>query len=228
MSLFLSEEAEAALEVQIACKDGVPVALENCWVGSAHLDSMAAKQNLTAKQRNEEVQKNRQKAKKAMKALKARQSKQTKITKFISVPKKPIQKNFQGFSMKRCCYEEDINDFVMIPNNYGTLYKNRMGRQAHFCSTCYLRPCISKEFQQQLFSPAYTISDNGASINEIEDMIMCKAEELMKSVFGPRYTKQNGIPHCVRWEMSDRFPGCSEDSDGGGSGSDSDSEQEME
>jgi hypothetical protein len=59
---------------------------------------------------------------------------QLKLEKYFEVKKKPrinqaIRRNFQGFPLSECCYEEEIGDFVYCPLHHLATITTRIGRR---------------------------------------------------------------------------------------------------
>jgi hypothetical protein len=60
----------------------------------------------------------------------------------------PTLKNWQGFDMHLCRYEESIRDYIFLPQNYGQLSRHRQPHQ--FCNDCKLKPCITIEHLDEI------------------------------------------------------------------------------
>jgi len=64
----------------------------------------------------------------------------------------PTRTNFQGFPLSKCRFDETVGAAVFVPDNYG----RNLWRENKTCSCCYLKPCITLEYLDQIIKKAFT------------------------------------------------------------------------
>ena len=124
--------------------------------------------------------------------------------------KEPEEKNFQAKPMSECEFDGDVIDFVYQPSWWGakTLDEERTV-EPPICRTCYLRPCMAVECQEDIFGFAQNCEFFCPGEND-NLTIVCKTlrhvESIMVRVFGVRCARRAGIPNCVGDAITERYP----------------------
>ena len=118
---------------------------------------------------------------------------QQKLKKYFPVTKakKPrVEKNFQGFPMSECQWEESVQQFVYRPPSYC--------REGELCPECLLRPCLVKGRWDDIMS---FCEDTMIFEDDDSDAMYFKminhAESILVEVFGARYTRNHPTPPCI-------------------------------
>lgn len=127
---------------------------------------------------------------------------QQKLIKYFPVTKakKPrAEKNFQGFPLSQCQWEESVNDFVYCPPSYCT--EERSGGNMdckELCRECLLRPCLVKGRWDDIMS---FCEDTMIFEDDDSDAMYFKminhAESILVDVFGARYVRNHPSPPCI-------------------------------
>jgi hypothetical protein len=131
---------------------------------------------------------------------------QQKLEKYFKVKKKPriyqaIRRNFQGFPLSECCYEEEIGDFVYCPPCYNNNKKRKEGgAKERLCHECLLHPCIVRGKWNHImdFCKEVMIFENYDS-EAVYFKMMNHAESVLVETFGAAEyvtTKQERAPGC--------------------------------
>jgi hypothetical protein len=130
---------------------------------------------------------------------------QQKLEKYFEVKKKTrtnqaIRRNFQGFPLSECCYEEEIGDFVYCPPCYNNNKKRKEGgAEERLCHECLLRPCIVRGKWNHImdFCEEVMVFENDDS-EAMYFKMMNHAESILVEIFGAEYvTKQERAPGCL-------------------------------
>jgi hypothetical protein len=137
---------------------------------------------------------------------------QRKMKQFFSVTKpipKQVEKNFQGFPLAECVYEEEIDETVYSPPDWGFTEEDGSRSDWDFCQKCLLRPCLVKEKFMEIFEFAENLELFAPGGNDNE-AIVCKTfdhvEALLVGVFGVRYVRRRGLPLCVQHAVVGKYP----------------------
>ena len=137
---------------------------------------------------------------------------QQKLEKYFEVKKKTrtnqaIRRNFQGFPLAECCYEDEIGDFVYCPPCYNNNKKRKEGgAEERLCHECLLRPCIVRGKWNHImdFCEEVMVFENDDS-EAMYFKMMNHAESIMVEVFGARYCRNNPTPACIQGVVSNYF-----------------------
>ena len=116
-----------------------------------------------------------------------------------------MEKNFQGFPVSACKYEEEIDKFVYCPTGYGaSLGKNNSEPIKKLCHHCFLRPCVVKEKWEDIMDfceediMVFEHDDSEAMYFKMTDHL----EGVLLQIFGARYTRNHAPPACVNELLS--------------------------
>ncbi len=126
----------------------------------------------------------------------------------VTKPKVPrVEKNFQGYPITECRYEEEVEKHVYRPCNYykQLAAKGKKQEEAPLCTRCFLRPCIVKGRWNEImeFCEDVMIFENDDS-DEMYFKMMNHAESIVLDVFGPRYYRNHPSPTCIN-ELVGRY-----------------------
>ena len=123
---------------------------------------------------------------------------QQKLEKYFAVSKVKkgrSEKNFQGFPLDQCRWEEAVNDFVYHPRSY---CKETSQHEAELCRECLLRPCLVKGRWDDIMC---FCEDTMVFENDDSDAMYFKmihhAESILVEVFGARYVRNFPTPPCI-------------------------------
>jgi hypothetical protein len=116
----------------------------------------------------------------------------------------PTHKNFQGFDLHLCKYEDSVRDYVFLPKNHGQLSRHLVPHQ--FCNDCKLKPCITIEHLVEIAElqfKEHSAHDKArkegkkvrqlTAVNRSEKGMM----KIMTRLFGREYTNKVGVPNCI-------------------------------
>lgn len=125
---------------------------------------------------------------------------QQRLEKYFEIKKKtrsnqPNKKNFQGFPLAQCRYEEEIGDFVYCP----PCYSKKKDEGEKLCHECLLRPCIVRGKWNEImdFCEEVMIFENDDS-EAMYFKMLNHAESILVEIFGADYvTKQQRAPGCL-------------------------------
>lgn len=125
---------------------------------------------------------------------------QQKMERYFPVTKpkaEKVEKNFQGFPVAQCRYEEEIDKLVFCPPGYPGR-NNDKEREPQLCQECLLRPCMVKAKWNDImgFCEDIMVFENDDSDGMYFKMIN-HAESIQVDLFGPRYARNNPLPNCV-------------------------------
>ena len=131
--------------------------------------------------------------------VKKKKNPQQKLEKYFAVskPKKGREeKNFQGFPLGQCRWEEAVQDFVYQPPLYCSKEKN--SEEADLCRECLLRPCLVKGRWDDImcFCEETMVFEDDDSDAMYFKMIN-HAESIVVEVFGADYAGNHTTPLCV-------------------------------
>lgn len=127
---------------------------------------------------------------------------QQKLKRYFPVTKAKVEKNFQGFPVAHCRYEEEVDKLVYCPpcrpwkrEDFGEEQKKD---ERKLCHECLLRPCMVKAKWNELmdFCEDTMVFANDDSDAMYEKMINY-AMNIQLDVFGSRYARSNPLPACV-------------------------------
>ena len=133
--------------------------------------------------------------------VKKKKDPQQKLHRYFPVTKAKgvkIEKNFQGFPLTQCRYEEEIGKFVYCPPCYRSgemMVEEKQG----LCHDCLLRPCIAKYKREEIISFCeYTMvfENDDCHLNHCSK-ILEHAESIIVEVFGERFARNNVLPRCI-------------------------------
>ena len=123
--------------------------------------------------------------------------------------RRPVQKNFQGFLLTSCRYEEELKDFVYCP------YGMQSDANSSLCHECCFRPCILSQRWDEIGAAC----DDGlagpsfespfAPKRTVEDMY-CRAmtaveDQVLVPIFGRKYVDSHVPPSCVLGHVTEYF-----------------------
>ena len=132
--------------------------------------------------------------------MQKRKDPQQRMEKYFPVVKKSkSDKNFQGFPMEHCVYEDDVGKFVYRPTCYGM--ENKKGEEeSKFCRECLLRPCFVqskwKDMRYQCDGAKVQAEDTEEKVTWIKEM-MEQASFVLIGIFGRRYVEATPLPQCL-------------------------------
>ena len=135
--------------------------------------------------------------------VKKKKNPQQKLEKYFPVTKARAargERNFQGFPIEQCRFEEKVGKLVYCPPCYNNLEEEKeSSEERELCSDCLLRPCIVEGKGNELFTFCEDIMIFGQDDSEVMYTKMLKhADDLMGSVFGERYTRNHpATPECI-------------------------------
>ena len=114
----------------------------------------------------------------------------------VTKPKaEKVEKNFQGFPVTMCRYEEEVDKTVFCP----PCQPWREPKEgAKLCHECFLRPCMVKAKWNDImgFCEDTMVFENDDSDVMYEKMINY-AESLKVDIFGARFSRNHPLPGCV-------------------------------
>ena len=134
--------------------------------------------------------------------------------------KKPIQKNFQGFPLQCCKYEEEIKEYVFCPVGMA------WDPNSELCRECCFRPCIPSQkwddiascCEEALSGPFDCLSEekknekkknqnsNSESVQEMYVEALTFVEDrVLAPVFGRTYVDSNLPPSCVLGHVTEYY-----------------------
>lgn len=127
---------------------------------------------------------------------------QQKLKRYFIVTKPKVEKNFQGFPLRECRYEEEVDKMVYCPplrpwkKEESTPEKKKP--QPQLCRECLLRPCMVKARWNDIMdfcedTMVFANNDGDA----MYDKVVNYAVSIQVEVFGARYARLNGLPACV-------------------------------
>ena len=135
---------------------------------------------------------------------------QQKMERYFPVTKPKVgrvEKNFQGYPITECRYEEEVEKHVYRPSKYykQLATKGKKGEEAPLCTQCFLRPCIVKGRWNEImnFCEDVMVFENDDS-DEMYFKMMNHAESIVLDVFGPRYWRNHPNPTCIN-ELVGRY-----------------------
>lgn len=138
---------------------------------------------------------------------------QQKMERYFVVTKpkcQKVEKNFQGFPLSQCQYEEEVDEYVYCPPCYpssveeeetfvgGRKKKKKKKQERRLCKECFLRPCIVKGKWNDImgFCEDIMVFENDDSDGMYFKMIN-HVQSILVEVFGSRYARNHGVPACV-------------------------------
>ena len=144
---------------------------------------------------------------------------------FSVVEKNPktVQKNFQGFPLGCCRYEEEIKEYVFCPN--GMAYDTN----SELCRECCFRPCILSQkwddigtcCEAALSGPAFEClseeqeSGNKSNSGSVQEMyveaLTLVEDRVLAPIFGRNYVDTNLPPSCVLGHVTEYYETVAED-----------------
>lgn len=127
------------------------------------------------------------------------------------VKKKRPEKNFQGYSLKKCRFRKSLGRSCYVPRNYGRPRPSKYVEGSGFCINCLLEPCFLYERNEEIeeageeillehrqSTPGFLYLDR----QEVNDVMNKDMKEHMKSVlediFSIQYVKKFGLPNCAK------------------------------
>lgn len=133
--------------------------------------------------------------------VKKKKNPQQKLERYFPVTKQKqpkIEKNFQGFPLTECIYEEEIDKYVYKPTDYPSAGTTNPKQQHSLCNKCFLRPCFVKGKWDDLmgFCEDIMVFENDDSESMYFKMLN-HAEAIQVELFGVRYARNNLLPECV-------------------------------
>jgi len=129
---------------------------------------------------------------------------QQKLERYFAVTKAKVEKNFQGFPVTDCRYEEEIDKVVYCPpfspwkKEEEEESSTKKNKEPELCRECLLRPCMVKARWNDImdFCEDTMVFANDDS-DAMYDKMINYAVSIQVEVFGARYTRQNPLPACV-------------------------------
>lgn len=108
------------------------------------------------------------------------------------------ERNFQGFPLTECVFEEELDQFLFRPPWYGNK-ENSDGSPHQLCRHCLLRPCIVFEKWDQIieFCEEAVVCGNVDDSEGMYSKLLNHAQSTVASIFGPRYVRNNPDPNCL-------------------------------
>ena len=135
---------------------------------------------------------------------------QQKLEKYFEIKKKMrtnwvAKKNFQGFPLSQCCYEEEIGDYIYCPPCYNK--KNNKGhtKEEELCRECLLRPCVVRGKWNDImeFCENVMIFEND-DCDSMYSKMLNHAESILVDIFGADYVNSRRAPVCL-YELVGRY-----------------------
>jgi hypothetical protein len=125
---------------------------------------------------------------------------QQKLERYFPVAKQgnaKVEKNFQGFPMSECVYEEELDKYVFKPAGYPPAGENPTKQHA-LCHKCLLRPCLVKGKWDDImgFCEDIMVFENDDS-EGMYSKLTNHAESIMVEIFGAKYAAHTAAPGCV-------------------------------
>lgn len=133
---------------------------------------------------------------------------QQKLEKYFKVtkPKKSqVERNFQGFPLSDCIWEEEVGQFVFRPASYYNKISchNNGGdpsgdEEGALCRECLLRPCLVKGRWDDIMSfceDTMIFEDDDSDAMYFK--MMNHADSILVEVFGARHVRNHPTPLCV-------------------------------
>lgn len=119
------------------------------------------------------------------------------------------KRNFQGFPLSQCVYEEEVMDMVYRPTGYPRRTERKKDSSTEctkLCHECLLRPCVVRGKWNEImgFCEDTMVFENDDSESMYFKM-MNHAESIMVEVFGARYCRNNPTPACIQGVVGNYF-----------------------
>ena len=107
------------------------------------------------------------------------------------------EKNFQGFPLGACVYEEEVGKYVYHPAQYMSSGTNKENAR-ELCHDCYLRPCLTRARWEDIvcLCKEVTVSEN-LDDDALYVKMMDRAKRLLVEIFGCGYEGNHEAPGCV-------------------------------
>ena len=134
---------------------------------------------------------------------------QQKMERYFEVKKpksKRLERNFQGFPVTECVYEEEVNKLVYKPPGYpswddtidGPGIRMKKVTEHKLCPECFLRPCLVKGKWDDImgFCEDIMVFENDDS-EGMYSKLTNHAESIMVEIFGAKYAAHTVAPGCV-------------------------------
>lgn len=148
--------------------------------------------------------------------VKKRKDPQQKMETYFPVTKSKavkVEKNFQGFPLTECRYEEEVGKMVYCPPRYGVEQeedegtKDNKNKEEDLCHHCLLRPCIVKAKWNDImgFCEDTIIFENDDTNTMYFKVLNFVETIILVDVFGGRFARNNPVPCCVNEMVSNYF-----------------------
>ena len=120
--------------------------------------------------------------------------------------------NFQGFNLKHCKYNSEIEDHVYVPKTYAAEEKEK-GLMSTFCCSCLLGPCFALVRSNDITRLAYMLSvQHYQSNKEVMRNVEEEMRDEMVELFNKKYMKNMPTPKCIKDTICKAVPN-NEDTD---------------
>jgi len=123
----------------------------------------------------------------------------------VTKPKrKVVEKNFQGFPLSSCRFEEEVGKFVYCPPGYCvgmTVGAEDAGKKAmamELCHECYLKPCIVRGKWHDILGFCEEVMVFETDDSEVmHSKMLNRVDSLLVEIFGARHVRNHEPPSCV-------------------------------
>lgn len=133
---------------------------------------------------------------------------QQKLERYFALTKskgQKVEKNFQGFPLNECRYEEEIDKCVYCPPGYPgekqaeTFLRGEKLTDQKLCHDCLLRPCIAKGRRNDIigFCEEIMVFESDDTSDSMWAKMIEHAETIVAGVFGSRHVRNHAPPSCV-------------------------------
>ena len=118
-------------------------------------------------------------------------------------PKRIIPpKNFQGFPLEECKFEEEIKEHVYCPPCWTEI----RDPEYNLCTECYLRPCLTvKKWDDIMMFCGDVMVFEDHAVDGMYFKTLDHVESLMVEIFGSRYARKTGTPLCAMKVVGDYY-----------------------
>ena len=122
------------------------------------------------------------------------------------------EKNFQGYSLTNCEWNEALGKYCFLPPDYGLDVPIKHPLASICCKYCFLTPCVLVACEEEIKKREAAMSQSCDIDNSRENTSKTNKQtrladamrklvfpSLMSQIFSKAYVKKNGLPFCCRF-----------------------------